>query len=73
MYPNLAGLLKNYWQRHRIVPKSVKCLGTAFGTGREVTLGEIASATIFNIMVDAVVQAVLEVVCRPQEAQNGMV
>ena len=27
---------------------------------------------IFNIVVDAVVRAVLEVVCIPQEAQHGM-
>ena len=28
---------------------------------------------IFNIVVDVVVRAVLDVVCRPQEAQHGLV
>ena len=27
---------------------------------------------IFNIVVDVVVQAVLDVVCRPQENQHGL-
>ena len=55
-----------------IVPKSGKCLGTAFGTGIEVTQGDPASSIIFNIVVNVVVQAVQEVVCRPQEAQHIM-
>ena len=37
-----------------------------------MTQGAPASPTIFNIVIDTVVQAILEVVCRPQEAQNGM-
>ena len=45
-----------------IVPKSGKCLGTAFGTGIEVTQGDPVYPMIFNIVVDTVVQAVLEVV-----------
>ena len=65
MSSNLAQLLKNYWQRQIIVPKSGKCLGTAFGTGREVTQGDPAYPMILNIVVDVVVQAVLEVICSP--------
>ena len=65
MGTNLTRILKNYWQRQRIVPKAVKCLGTEFSTGREVTQGNPASPMIFNIIVDAVVQALLEVVCIP--------
>ena len=34
--------------------------------------GDPASQIIFNILVDALVRAVLEVVCSPQEAQYGM-
>ena len=39
-----------------------------FWTGRGLTQGDPVSPMIFNIVVDAVVQAVLDVVCRPQEA-----
>ena len=35
------------------------CLGAAFGTGMGVTQGEPASLLIFNVVVYAVVQAVL--------------
>ena len=56
-----------------IVPKAGKCLGAAFGTGREVTQGDPAYPIIFNIVVNEVVQVLLEVVCRPQEIQHGMV
>ena len=72
MGPNLARILNNYWYRQRIFSKAVMCLGTAFGTEREVTQGNLASSMIFNILVDAVVQDVLEVECSPQEAQHGM-
>ena len=37
-----------------------------------MTHGDPASPIIFNIVVDAVVQAVLEEVCSPREAQHGM-
>ena len=69
---NLARLLKNYWKLQSIVPKSVKCIWTAFGTGIGVTQVDPTSPMIFNIVVDAVLQAVREVVCCPQEAQHGM-
>ena len=70
--PNLARLLDNYWRRQRIVPKVGKYLVTEFGTGIVVTQGDPASPMIFNIVVDAVVHAVLDEVCSPQEAQHGM-
>ena len=41
-------------------------------TGVVVTQGDPASPIIFNIVVDAVVRAVLEEVCIPQESQHGM-
>ena len=48
--------------------KKCKFLGKEFQTGRDLTQGDTASPMIFNIVVDAVVQAVLDVACRPQEA-----
>ena len=39
---------------------------------KKVTQCDPVSPIIFNIVVDAVVQAVLDVVCIPQEAQHGM-
>ena len=60
MGPNIAQLLENYWKWQRIVPKLGKCLRIAFGTGIGVTQGDPISPMIFNIVVDAVVRAVLE-------------
>ena len=42
-----------------------------FNTERGVTQGYPVSPTIFNIVVDAVVRAVLLEVCRPQESHHG--
>ena len=58
--PNLDRLLEKYWQRKRIVPKVGKYLRTYFGTGRGLTQGDLASPMILNVVVDAVVWAVLE-------------
>ena len=46
-------------------------LGTPFGTGVGVTQGYPASIMIFNIVVDVVVRAILEVVYGPR--RRGMV
>ena len=70
--PNLACILNNYWRRQRIVPKVGKYLGAASGTGRGVTQGYPTDLMNFNIVVDAVVRAVIEEVCSLQEAQHGM-
>ena len=72
MGPNLARLLTAYWDRQRIVLKTGKFLGKEFKTGRGLTKGDPASTMIFNIVVDAVVRAVLDMVCGPQEAQHGL-
>ena len=72
MRPNLTRLLKPYWERQRIAPKDSKFLGKEFRMGRGLTKGESASPMIFNIVVDAVLRAVLNVVCGPQEAQHGL-
>ena len=66
--PNLARLLENYWRSHRIFSKVGKYMGKYFGTGIGVTQGDPAPPMIFYIVVDAVVRAVLEEVCSPQES-----
>ena len=40
--------------------------------GSGFTQGDPASPVIFNIVVDTVVRAVLEVVCGPQEERHGV-
>ena len=72
MIPNMACLLKSYWERQRIVPKTGKFLGKEFRTGKELTQGDPAYPMIFSIVVDVVVQAVLGVVSGPHEAQRGL-
>ena len=72
MGPNLARLIMTYWDRQRIVPKTGIFLGKKFRTGRGLTQGDPASPMIFNIVVDAVVQVVLDVVYGPQEAQHDL-
>ena len=47
-------------------------LGTTLGTGKGVAQGDPASPIIFNIVVDAVVRATLELFCVPKEAWHGM-
>ena len=52
--------------------KANRFLGTPSSTGRVITQGYPVSPMIFNIVVEAVVKATLEVVCGPQEARHGM-
>ena len=70
MGPNMDQLLKSYWGRQKIVPKMGKFLGNEFQTERGLTQVDPVSPMIFNIMVDVVVQAVLDMVCGPQEDQH---
>ena len=53
------------------MPKTGKFLGKKFQMGRGLTQGDPVSPMICNIVVDAVLQALLDVVCRPQEYQHG--
>ena len=55
-----------------LVPKVNRFLGIPFGTGRRVTQGDPASPMMFNIMVNEVVGALLEVVCAPQDTRHDM-
>ena len=72
MGKNLAGIINSYWGRHRIATNTGKFLGKEFRTRRGLTQVDFASPVIFNIVVDAVVRAVFDVVCVPQEAQHGL-
>ena len=65
-------LIYIHWDNLIFVPKARRFLGMDFGTWIGVTKGNPASPIIFNIVVDEVARAVLEVVCGPQEAQHGM-
>ena len=69
---NMAQLLENYWEKQKIVPKSGNFMGWPFGMGCGVTQGNPASPMIFNIVMDAVVKAVLAEVYGPQETHHGM-
>ena len=71
MGPKLQGLLQRYWDRKKVVPKAGKFFGYPFNTERVVTQGYPVSPMIFDIVMEAVVRAVLLEVCRPQEAQHG--
>ena len=72
MGQNMARLIDHHWDNQLFVPKVSRFIGRALVTGRGVTQGNHTSPMIFNILVDAVVRAVLAVVCGPQEAQHGM-
>ena len=71
--PNLKRLLHQYWDEHGVVPKSESYFGKMLHMEKGVTQGGPVSLTIFNIVVDAVVMAVLLEICGPQEAHQGFV
>ena len=54
-----------------MVLKAGKFFGSPFNTERGMKQGNPVSPTIFNILVDSVVRAVLLELCRPQEAKHG--
>ena len=72
MGPNLDQLLKSYWYCQKIVPKTGNFIRKEFQMGRGLMQGDPTYLAIFNIVVDAVMQAVLDVVYGPQEAQHGL-
>ena len=71
MGQNTARLIAHNWDSLIFFMES-RFLGTAFGAGRDIKKGDPSSPMIFNIVVDAVLRAVLEVVCGPQEARHRM-
>ena len=65
--PRLQLILKRYWDRHRVVPKSRNYYRCPFITGGRMKQGDPVSLTIFNIVVYTVFRATLQEVCVPQE------
>ena len=63
MGQNTARLIAHHLDNLIFSPKAKRFLGTPLDMGRGVTQGYPASPMIFNIVVDAVVIATLEVVC----------
>ena len=72
MGQNTVSLIGHHWYNILFVLKARRFLGVVFGTGRRFTKGDPAFPMIFNIVVDAVMREVLEVVCGPQEARHRM-
>ena len=72
MGQNTERLIYHHWENLVFVPKAKSFLGTPFGTGRGFTKGDPDSTMIFNIAVEAVARATLEIDCSPQEARHGM-
>ena len=52
--PRALTLLKTYWDQQKVTLKQGGCYGRVFHPERGVTQGDIASPTLFNIMIDAV-------------------
>ena len=61
MGQNMEILIFHHWCNLLFVPKASRLLRMNFGIGRGVTQGDPTSPMIFNIVVHAVVRAVLEV------------
>ena len=72
MGKRMVRLIAHHWENFMFVPKVKRFLGTLFGMRRGVKNGDPDSLMIFNIVVDAVVRATLEVVFDLQEARHGM-
>ena len=68
--PNLQRLLQRYCYKQAVVPKDGSLFGQPFRMERGVTQGIPLSPKIFNILVDAVVRAVLMELCGPREAHH---
>ena len=71
MVQNTARLIDHHWDSLIFPPKAKRSPGKAFITGRGVKQGDPTSPMIFDIVVDAVVRAVLEVVWGQQEARHN--
>ena len=53
--PNICHIIEQTWKMDQMIPKQAGCYGTAFNTSRGVRQGDIISPTVFNIVVDAVI------------------
>ena len=68
--PNARRLLTNYWRCLAMVARSAGYYGTAFGGERGVTQGDPLSPTIFNVVVDTVVQHWMNGIAEEAEARE---
>jgi Reverse transcriptase (RNA-dependent DNA polymerase) len=53
--PNICHFIEQTWEMDQMIPKQAGCFGTAFTTSRGVRQGDIMSPTVFNIVVDAII------------------
>ena len=53
--PNIIHIITQTWEMDRMIPKQAGCYGKEFETSRGVRQGDIMSPTVFNVVVDAVV------------------
>jgi Reverse transcriptase (RNA-dependent DNA polymerase) len=53
--PNICHIIEQTWEMDQMIPKQAGCYGEKFKTSRGVRQGDIMSPTVFNIVVDAVV------------------
>ena len=70
--PKLRRLIQPLWGEQVVLPKAGRCYGRLFKTGRGVNQGDPVSPTVFKIMVDKVVRAVLLELLVPQEAHHRL-
>ena len=53
--PNICHIVEQTWDMDQMIPKQAACYGKGFKTSRGVRQGDIMSPTVFNIVVDAVI------------------
>ena len=68
---HLKRTIQGFWDNHVVVPKAGRFCGRPLGTEIGVTQGDPVSPTIFNIVADAVLRAVLMGFFVPHEARYG--
>ena len=54
---NCIRILRTLWDNHTIMPRDGSLYGASFNAKRGVTQGDIISPIIFNIMIDATINA----------------
>ena len=71
MGPQLCSLLRKYWSWIRKVSKAGGYYGALFKGARGVKHGDLLSPTIFNVVVDAVVQHWVTIMVEIAEERDG--
>ena len=70
--PKLRRLLQWFWSDQVVVPKAGRYYVRPFNMGRRGTQGDPISTTVFRILVNAVIRAVMIEVCIQHEANHGI-